>query len=201
MVRLPKDRTSRRKILQAARRVLIASAAFTVAAILAVAAFPVPIGQAVGTISIFAIFVGCLALNATGLSLWSHRLDFPIIPTMIAVAVFLALGDLNDNHELRRVDKNGRAVSSSVAQIAEPERDVADEFEKWYHARIDKEQFGEGTGYPVYIVAAQGGGIYAAAQALQFLTDFRQRARGLLSTCLRLVGFPGGVSALHSTLR
>src|SRR5947207_1192728 len=82
--------------------------------------FPVPIGQALGSITIFAIFIGCLALNATGLSIWSRRLDFPIIPTMLAVAAFLAWAGWNDNHELRRIDKNGHAAGSSTRSIADP---------------------------------------------------------------------------------
>jgi hypothetical protein len=141
----------RERLWHIARRVFVASITFSLTAIVLIAAFPVPIGQILGSITVFAIFIGCLAINATGLSIWSRRLDFPIIPTMLALAVFLAWTDLNDDHELRRIDKSGHQVSSSVTSTSGPAGDVEDEFEKWYGTRIDKDngEFSKERGYPV----------------------------------------------------
>jgi Patatin-like phospholipase len=186
------------------RRVFVASIVFSLAAIVLIAAFPVPIGQTLGSISVFAIFIGCLAMNATGLSLWSRRLDFPIIPAMLALAVFLAWTDLNDDHELRRIDKSGHPVSSSVTSTAGPAGDVEGEFEKWYGARIDKhnDEFNKEQGYPVYIVAAQGGGIYAAAQAVQFLAKLHTTCERFAQHLFAISGVSGGSvgAALYAAL-
>jgi hypothetical protein len=185
------------------RRVFVASIVFSLAAIVLIAAFPVPIGQTLGSITVFAIFIGCLAMNATALSLWSRRLDFPIIPALLALAAFLAWTNLNDDHELRRVDKDGSSVSSSMTTTAGPPGNVEDEFEKWYAARIDKEndEFGK-QGYPVYVVAAQGGGIYAAAQAAQFLTKLHTTCERFAQHLLAISGVSGGSvgAALYAAL-
>ncbi len=186
------------------RRVLFASIVVSLAAIVLIAAFPVPIGQTLGSITIFAVFIGCLALNATGLSLWSRRLDFPIIPVMLALAAFLAWTDWNDDHELRRIDESGKPVASSAASVAGPAEDVADAFEKWYDARIDKDndEFKKPQGYPVYIVAAQGGGIYAAAQAVQFLTKLHTTCERFAQHLFAISGVSGGSvgAALYAAL-
>jgi hypothetical protein len=184
------------------RRVLVASIVFSLAAIVLIAAFPVGIGQFLGTITIFAIFIGCLAMNATGLSIWSRRVDFPIIPAMLALAAFLAWTGLNDNHVLRRIDKSGRAVSSSLPSSLGPELAAEDEFEKWFAARTDKGEFKNGQAYPVYIVAAQGGGIYAAAQAVQFLTKLQTTCERFAQHLFAISGVSGGSvgAALYAAL-
>ena len=182
------------------RWVLVASIVFSLAAIVSVAVFPGPIGQTLGSITVFAVFAGCLAMNATGLSILSRRVDFPIIPALLALAAFLAWTDLNNDHELRRIDKNGHAVSSCSTCVADPAGEVEDQFQKWYEKRIDKDEFKE-RGYPVYIVAAQGGGIYAAAQSAQFLQSCTRRVSEFPSTYSRSAACPGAAWALRSTPR
>lgn len=187
-----------------ARRVFVGSIILSLVAIVMIAAFPVPIGQALGSISVFAIFIGCLAMNATGLSMWSRHLDFPIIPALLAVAGFLAWTDLNNDHELRRVDKTGRQVNSSEPPTANVMGNVEDEFAKWYDARIDKDnaEFNGDQGYPVYIVASQGGGIYAAAQAVQFLTKLHTTCERFAQHLFAISGVSGGSvgAALYAAL-
>ena len=201
--RRPTDH-QRERFWHITRRILVASIIFTLAAIVLIAAFPVPIGQTLGSITVFAIFIGCLAMNATGLSIWSRRLDFPVIPALLTLAIFLAWTDLNDDHELRRIDKNGHPVRSSSTSIADLAGNVEDEFEKWYGARIDKDQdeFNKEQGYPVYIVAAQGGGIYAAAQAVQFLTKLHTTCERFAQHLFAISGVSGGSvgAALYAAL-
>lgn len=190
--RLARPQKNRLRLI--ASRTFVASLAVSLAAVIMIAKYPVPIGQTLGAISVFAIFIGCLALNATGLSVWSRRLDFPIIPTLLTLAGFLAWTGVNDDHELRRIDKNGREVSWSATPAARPLGDVEGEFEKWYGERLDKDnpEFGGDQGYPVYIVAAQGGGIYAAAQAVQFLTKLHTTCERFAQHLFAISGVSGG---------
>jgi len=184
------------------RRAMVTSIVFSLVAIVLVAAFPVPIGATLGSITVFAIFIGCLTINATGLSIWSGRLDFPIIPAMLAVAGFLAWTGVNDDHELRRIDKDGQLVRSSLTSTIGPRGDLEDEFEKWYSRRVDKDEFKGEQGYPVYIVAAQGGGIYAAAQAVQFLTKLHTTCERFAQHLFAISGVSGGSvgAALYAAL-
>ncbi|WP_143278655.1 patatin-like phospholipase family protein [Bradyrhizobium sp. Y36] len=179
---------------QIANRTSAASLILSLVAVVVIAAYPVPIGQTLGSISIFAIFIGCLTLNATGLSIWSRRLDFPIIPALLAVAGFLAWTDINDDHELRRIDKSGREVRSSATPTARPPGDIEGEFAKWFDLRPDRKnpEFSADQSYPVYIVAAQGGGIYAAAQAVQFLTKLQTTCERFAQHLFAISGVSGG---------
>ena len=52
--------------------------------------------------------------------------------------------------------------------------DARDAFRQWYLAREDRKEYADKQKrYPVYVVAAQGGGIYAATHALTFLTSLQ----------------------------
>jgi len=182
------------RLQRIAYRTSAGSLVLSLLAVVLIAKFPVPIGQSLGSISVFALFIGCLTLNATGLSVWSRRLDFPIIPALLALAGFLAWTGINDDHELRRVDKNGREVSSSATPAARPSGDVEGEFETWFGKRPDRgnPEFSGDQAYPVYIVAAQGGGIYAAAQAVQFLTKLQTTCERFAQHLFAISGVSGG---------
>jgi hypothetical protein len=56
----------------------------------------------------------------------------------------------------------------------------------------DRDEFKNGNGYPVYIVAAQGGGIYAAAQAVQFLTKLHTTCERFAQHLFAISGVSGG---------
>jgi hypothetical protein len=114
---------------------------------------PVGLPRAFGTVGIIALFFIAVAVITTQLTLLSIHHRLPIIPGLLALAVATSLLDLNDNHAIRRIDP------------VHPESDPANvgaAFDDWYRARPDLARF-EGE-YPVYVVAAQGGGIYAAYQ-------------------------------------
>ena len=193
LIQGPPSAARRRQLWGVMWRVSLSSIVLSMSAIGLIAVYPVPIGQALGSIAIFAIFIGCLALNATGLSIWSQRLDFPIIPALLALAGLLAWTNLNDNHELRRIDSKGRQLGESAAPVNSPAGSVEDEFEKWYRLRVDRDQDEfKKQGYPVYIVAAQGGGIYAAAQAVQFLTKLHTTCERFAQHLFAISGVSGG---------
>lgn len=156
---------------------------------------PVPIGRVLGTISLFGLFVSCVVLIATGLSVWSRKLDFPLLPTLVSVALLLALLDLNDNHVLRRLDKSGRELSAALAgaNVKSDLPTAADALETWYNSRSDRDapEFSR-HGYPVYVVAAQGGGIYAAAETLFFLTRMQTLCERFAQHLFAISGVSGG---------
>ncbi|WP_298257306.1 patatin-like phospholipase family protein [Bradyrhizobium sp.] len=189
----PVTAPQRARLWSITRKLFLVSIVLSLAAVVSIATFPVPMGQALGSVAIFAVFIGCLTMNATGLSLWSRRLDFPIIPALLALAAVLAWTDLNDDHELRRIDKDGRAVASSMTATDGPPGIVEDEFEKWYGLRVDKDEDEyKRQSYPVYVVAAQGGGIYAAAQAVQFLTKLHTTCQRFAQHLFAISGVSGG---------
>lgn len=118
---------------------------------------------------------------------------------LVAALIFSAL-DWNDNHELRRIDRTGAAISVAKAKVpsALVVPDLEQEFLSWYQSRADRAgarnagpEF-TSTDYPVYIVAAQGGGIYAATQALLFLVKMQASCERFAQHLFAISGVSGG---------
>jgi predicted chitinase len=120
--------------------------------------FPVVLPQTIGVFGIVALFTLCIVAFCTHFSLLTIKFRFPFIPLILASAVGFSLLDLNDNHEIRLLD-------APILPQQVPSVEVA--FENWYSSRPDRQTYSDE--YPVYIVAAQGGGIYAAYQTALFL--------------------------------
>jgi predicted chitinase len=120
--------------------------------------FPVRLPQLLGVFGVISLFTLCIVGFCTHISLLSIRHEFPFFPIIFASAALFSILDLNDNHEIRLLQE---ASSSSEVDS------VQKGFEKWYLSRPDRQAYVDE--YPVYIVAAQGGGIYAAYQTGTFL--------------------------------
>ncbi|MEQ1578062.1 MAG: hypothetical protein ABL894_10445 [Hyphomicrobium sp.] len=143
-------------------RALAFSTAMIAAATAAFFFFPVPISRSIGVLGMLTVFTLCVIATTVHLTVLSREHRWPLIAVPLALAVGFSIFDLNDNHEVRRITTNAAAKERPKrAPFAD------DEFLSWYENRPDLAQT---TGdYPVYIVAAQGGGIYAAYQAAIFL--------------------------------
>lgn len=134
---------------------------FPILAIVSVALLildPVRIPQTLGVVPIFALWMAIVALLVGFLA----RLSIFAIPVLGLVLVYVAgievLG-LADNHAFRR-------------EVRPVERRAIDEaFQAWLASRTDRPAYEAAQRpYPVYIVAAEGGGLYAGNLAAQFLT-------------------------------
>jgi hypothetical protein len=106
-------------------------------------------------------------LSPASLTCWRERTRVPIIIPLVLVALVLSAFDLNDNHVMRNLAVNSTTQLRALDVFRLPT--AADQFEDWYSARADREDYRDRK-YPVYIVAAQGGGIYAAAHLAFFMT-------------------------------
>ncbi len=156
---------------------------------------PIELPKLLGVFGIIAVFGSILSLFSSFLIVQSHRTGFPFIGFLISLALILALFEGNDNHQLRYL-KAGKDYYPSASDIAniEPLPEVEEVFLEWVNSRAgitvtkskvknkrdvltwttDKkstpDKKPDPKKFPVYIVAAQGGGMYAAAQASIFLT-------------------------------
>jgi hypothetical protein len=68
--------------------------------------------------------------------------------------------------------------------------DLPDTFRNWLQARTDQSKFS--GRYPVYIVAAQGGGSYAAMHAAHFLSYMQARCPNFAHHLFAISGVSGG---------
>ncbi len=127
--------------------------------------WPVTLPRAVGSFGIIALFaVGILAF-VINFTLLGIRYRFPFIALPVVLAAVFALDSINDNHAVRLLDgSNPAALRTADAATADKQ------FAEWLDKRPDRQNYADaGDKYPVYIVAAQGGGIYAAYQTAIFL--------------------------------
>ena len=94
-------------------------------------------------------------------NLWrmSAAARWSVIPLLAAFLVGLDYLGWNDNHAFRQLP---------VPKFERPS--VSSAFDKWLASRKDLEAYGtSNTPYPVYVIAAEGGGLYAAYRVGKFL--------------------------------
>lgn len=119
---------------------------------------PVRISQILGVVPIFALWMVILALLVGSLVRLSI-LAIPVLGFLLVYAAGIEVLGLADNHAFRR-------------EVRPVERKALDEaFDAWLASRKDRAAYeAVQRPYPVYIVTAEGGGLYAAHAAAQFLT-------------------------------
>ena len=95
----------------------------------------------------------------TGLFARYYRIfGVPILGTLVILLICFEVFGLTDNHQFRY----------KQADIQRPTVETA--FKSWLAARKDAAAYrNAGKPYPVYVVAAEGGGLYAAYQTAKFL--------------------------------
>jgi len=167
----------------------------------------------IGSLAIFNIFIIWIAFSLGNLVLINHQTKFPAITVLIAIAVFSTAFDLNDNHEVRKLERN-----------VEEQDNVSFALTHWLRSRPDRayyqarsfphiealnlqpesrdSQITERREYPIYVIAAQGGGLYAAHQTALALARVQDRCPAFAQHVFAISGVSGGSlgAALFSAL-
>jgi predicted chitinase len=142
---------------------------------------PVWLPQHLGTFVLIAIFALLLVGFCVHISLATLHHKFPFFPVIFFCVALFSLADRTDNHEIRLLDK----PPSQSAQ-----NDAASEFKQWFLSRDDIKQYKRE--YPVYLVAAQGGGIYAAYETAIFLTRMQDQCPAFRKHLFAISSVSGG---------
>jgi hypothetical protein len=140
------------------------------------------IATRVSAVPILLMFAALSLVTVNYLAVQSGGAGRLVVWLLATFAVGFSLSDFTNNHRVRRVPY--------AAQGAATMPDLADTFENWYKARTDQSKFSER--YPVYIVAAQGGGIYAAMHAAHFLSYMQARCPNFAHHLFAISGVSGG---------
>jgi hypothetical protein len=128
---------------------------------------PLLISKQFGAISIAAVSISSLTVIFSTIYTWGRKLKIPAVSLIIFFALVSSYLNWNDNHEIRYLKNTNLPTYSSSLEKS---------FKDWFGQRTDLQAFKEKglKEYPVYVVSAQGGGIYAAyhsATALSKLHD------------------------------
>ena len=133
------------------------------AIVLSTAAFvrwPVALPQTLNVFGIVAAFTVCLSSFVVHITLLTDRRQFAFIPIILVYSGILAASGLTTIT---------RSAARSSARIPLVLKEVSDEFIAWLK-RPDRAAYAKASKiYPVFVVAAQGGGAYAAYNSATFL--------------------------------
>jgi predicted chitinase len=126
---------------------------------------PVALPQSVKLFGIVAIFAICISSFVIHMTLLTDRYRIAFFPIVFMLSATIAAVGLNDNHTVREVRNVDKAANSPVL------KDAGDAFVDWLKRpdRLAYVKESAAPNYPVFIVAAQGGGAYAAYNAAVFL--------------------------------
>jgi predicted acylesterase/phospholipase RssA len=143
------------------------------------------------TDSQFAQHFGAITIIITAASAWVivvHLLIF--FGTWLRIRVFLILLawialwsalDTNDDHQLRHSTVTGKVSHEGLERA----------FTDWLNHRADMKAYGAAP-YPVVLVAAEGGGIYAAYHAALILADLQDQQQAFAQHIFVISGVSGG---------
>ena len=124
--------------------------------------FPVQLPATLGTLAIAMLFLAALSYILTHFTCLTERYKVPLISMLVILAVGFAVFDLNDNHRV------SFTIDNKVPQTLE------NNFVEWYKQRKDKEYYAtRSVPYPIYVISAEGGGLYAAYHTAAFLAQLQ----------------------------
>ena len=107
--------------------------------------------SAIGPISIWCLFGIVLSTSLTVYTIHYDNRGIPIASTLVLTSILWTMTGINNNHRVQLLESRTDADRIETA------------FKNWLSSRSDLNEFiDSGTPYPVYIVAAEGGGLYAA---------------------------------------
>jgi hypothetical protein len=152
-------------------------------------AMPVTLPRWIGPIGVLGLFLTCTTLILTQLSAFSSRYQIPCIFLLFCWAILLSWTGVNNNHVV--------SLASAPAHPDNPQvgtrRALKDVLVDWYDSRPDRAKYEKaGRPYPVYVVAAQGGGIYAAYDTARLLGSLQDRCPAFAWHNFAISGVSGG---------
>lgn len=144
---------------------------------------PVEFPQALGSIPIFALWVANLSVLVALLGRYSRAVGFPLVVALLLMLIVFESTGATDNHAFRIIDKN--------REIARPS--VEDTFRTWIASRGDLEAYrAANKPYPVYVVATEGGGLYAAYQTAKLLGRMQDLCENFAQHVFAISAVSGG---------
>jgi hypothetical protein len=124
------------------------------------------------------------------LSWLSERTHLPFTRLLFFVAIAMAAVGISKNVTSQATQGPGdrRGSQQVVSRNSDP---LHEQFREWLKRRSDRESFGKRP-YPVFIVAAQGGGIYAASATAAFLSAIQDACPSFAEHVFAISGVSGG---------
>jgi hypothetical protein len=156
------------------------------------------IPRALGTLFLVNLSLMFVLFLCAMLTRAHERYKVPLLTLFIVSALVLSWLNLNDNHTVRlmevpQADLAKRQLKNVSGFGERPIPVLQDAFSAWMAARPPEhtKKF-EKQVYPIYIVAAQGGGMYAANMSGLYLARFYDRCPAIRHHLFAVSGVSGG---------
>jgi hypothetical protein len=136
-----------------------------------------------GSIAVVAIFLIVFVIFSSVIFYWGYYSKIAVLTALVSLAIGCSFLNLNDNHQLRQLSENVQLVPG-----------LEDSFNRWVKYREDKiSKFVDNKKqYPIYIVSAQGGGIFAAYHAALTLSRLQDLSPNFASHVFAISSVSGG---------
>lgn len=150
------------------------------------------IPRALGTLALLNVSLMGLVFATSLLSHWADRHKIPLLVLLAVFAAVISAQNWNDNHHVRLVesppaDLEARRSGTSATPL------LHEAFLAWFRQRPEayRRRF-DGRPYPIYVVAAQGGGMYAANLSGLTLARLYDRCPAIRHHLFAVSGVSGG---------
>jgi hypothetical protein len=149
---------------------------------LSVIIFPLITGAILGPLGVLALFCGILLVLLGCLKqIWLDD-HWPVFSTLVILAALWSYFGLNGKHPVKLLgEPSAPALPFDTA------------FAQWFAARQDLDAFdAEARPYPVYVIAAEGGGAYAGYHAASVLARIQDSCPSFAQHVFAISGVSGG---------
>ena len=152
------------------------------------------IPRTLGTLGLVNISLISLVYVSSLLTRWSDKHRIPLVAPLLVFAVVISTQNWNDNHHVRLVTSTPEELVARKLGDGPRSTPVAIEaFDAWMKARpAEYVRKFDGKPYPIYVVAAQGGGMYAANLSGLTLARLYDRCPALRHHLFAVSGVSGG---------
>jgi hypothetical protein len=168
--------------LSVVERLIWAAAALVMVGLSFAPTLSVPLSQAMGAVAVFLLFLCVLLVVLSALQSWSDRTGAPWIMLLLLWGLALAVFDRGEAHRVSLVTSPGRGEGLIQLQYA---------FNEWYRERKDRDAY-QNEPYPVYLIAAEAGGLYAAQFTAKVLARLQDRCPNFAQHVFAISGVSGG---------
>jgi hypothetical protein len=162
---------------------------------------PLWVAHVLGPFGLLCLFFGVLTIASSMMTAVYDRHGWPILSGLALAALLFGYMGWSNNHEVQSLPEQAKTEakpgeptngSERAAQpSAEKSLKPGEAFAHWLKARPDRPHY-VGRPYPVYIVAAEGGGLYAAAHAASVLARLQDECPGFARHVFAISGVSGG---------
>ncbi len=162
-------------------------------------AMPVMLPQAIGVLGVLFVFAANVIPIGAHLAFLGDRHGIPYLGIIVSFVLVVSALDLNDNHTLYR--PIAKATHRPTAKPTGPPATLSkpppaeEAFRDWFEKRSlpERQRYrAKERLYPVYVVAAEGGGIYAAFHAASVLGALQDRCPKFADHLFSISGVSGG---------